>query len=105
MTSWWIWNAIGLYPAIPGDDVLTIGAPRFSRVVLSLAGGRTLQVDAPGASRARPYVRSAALNGASLGRAWLRFTSIRHGGTLRLTTGRRAAKWADHVSDAPPSYP
>jgi predicted alpha-1,2-mannosidase len=105
MTSWWIWNAIGLYPAIPGDDVLTVGAPRFSHVVLALPGGRTLRVDAPGATRATPYVAAARLDGTTLGRAWLRFAAVRRGGTLRLETSATPTTWANQLSDAPPSYP
>jgi predicted alpha-1,2-mannosidase len=104
MTSWWIWNAIGLYPAIPGDDVVTVGAPRFSRVVIDLPAGKTLQIEAPGASRATPYIAAASLDGAALDRAWLRFSALDSGATLRLTTSRHASRWARAPADAPPSY-
>jgi putative alpha-1,2-mannosidase len=104
MTSWWIFNAIGLYPAIPGDDVMTVGAPRFSQVDVTLPGGHRLQVDAPGASRATPYVTSASLGGQPLGRAWLRYSQIAKGATIRLHTAAKPGHWARSVADAPPSY-
>jgi predicted alpha-1,2-mannosidase len=105
MTSWWIWNAIGLYPAIPGDDVLTVGAPRFSRVVINLPGGKSLRVEAPAGSRAKPYVTSAALNGHRLDRAWVRYADLAKGATLHLTTSGQPGRWALSVAAAPPSYP
>ncbi|HVS69295.1 MAG TPA: GH92 family glycosyl hydrolase [Mycobacteriales bacterium] len=104
MTAWWLFNAIGLYPAIPGDDVLTVGAPRFSRVVVSLPSGRELRIDAPGATRATPFVRSASVNGRTLPKAWLRFSRLQHGGALVLRTGRAAGEWARDAA-TPPSYP
>ncbi len=104
MTSWWVWNAIGLYPVIPGDDVMTVGAPRFSRVVIVLPRGRSLTVLAPGASRNTPYVASAELDGSALRRAWLHFAAIRRGATLRIATATAPGTWADRPADAPPSY-
>jgi len=103
MTSWWLFNAIGLFPAIAGDDVLTVGAPRFSRVVLSLPRGRELRIVAPGATRSKPYVGSAALNGRTLGKAWLRFSQLERGATLRLRTTSGPTAWARDGA-APPSY-
>ncbi|HVW79951.1 MAG TPA: GH92 family glycosyl hydrolase [Mycobacteriales bacterium] len=104
MTSWWIWNAIGLYPAIPGDDVIAVGAPRFSRVVVALPHGRRLRLLAAGASRATPYVARATLDGRRLDRAWLRFADVDRGATLRLVTSRRRTAWARSLDAAPPSY-
>jgi predicted alpha-1,2-mannosidase len=103
MTSWWLFNAIGLYPAIPGDDVLTVGAPRFSRIVVSLPSGHELRIDAAGASRARPFVRSATVNGHTLSQAWLRFSQLADGAVLRLRTGGVAGDWA-RGAVPPPSY-
>jgi predicted alpha-1,2-mannosidase len=105
MTSWWIWNAIGLYPAIPGDDVMTVGAPRFSRVDITLPGGHHLRIDAPGASRATPYVATASVGGQSLDRAWLHYAAVAGGATLHVATSRTPTHWAGSVADAPPSYP
>jgi predicted alpha-1,2-mannosidase len=104
MTSWWIWNAIGLYPAIPGDDVITIGAPRFSRVEIALPTGHMLRIDAPGATRATPYVRAAAIDGRRVGKAWVRYSALARGGTIRLDVSRSPADWARSDADAPPSY-
>lgn len=104
MTSWWIFNAIGLYPAIPGDDVLTIGAPRFSRVDISLPDGHLLRIDAPGATRATPYVAGARLDGQRIAKAWLRYSAIADGATLRVRTSAKPSRWAASLTAVPPSY-
>jgi putative alpha-1,2-mannosidase len=105
MTAWWLWNAIGLYPAIPGDDTMVVGAPRFDRVVIALPGGRSLRIVAPNGGRQAPYVDAASLAGKPLDRAWLRFATLARGGELRLRTGPRASGWAHSPGAAPPSYP
>jgi putative alpha-1,2-mannosidase len=92
-----------LFPAIAGDDVLTVGAPRFSRVVVSLPNGRKLRIVVPGGTRSKPYVDSASLNGHELGKAWLRYSQLADGATLRLQTAGGPSKWARDGA-APPSY-
>lgn len=104
MTAWWIWNAIGLYPAIPGDDVLTIGAPRFARVVIALPGHRRLRIVGPRTAAAR-YVRSVQRDGRPWPRSWLRFGSFGAQTTITVHTSAEPSKWARSPGDAPPSYP
>ncbi|HWB66784.1 MAG TPA: GH92 family glycosyl hydrolase [Mycobacteriales bacterium] len=104
MSAWWVFNAIGIYPAIPGDDVLAIGAPRFSRVTLRAPGGHAIRIVAPQAGARRRYVTAARLHGRPLHRAWLRYSALRHGASLRITTRRAAADWARAIRRAPPSY-
>ncbi len=104
MTSWWLFNAIGLFPAIAGDDVLTVGAPRFSRVVLSLPHGRDLRIVAPGGTRSKPYVDAAALDGRALDKAWLRYSQLKRGAVIKVSTTREATSWARNGAP-PPSYP
>jgi predicted alpha-1,2-mannosidase len=104
MTSWWIFNAIGLFPPIPGDDVLTVGAPRFGRVVLSTPHHPTVRIVAPGASRETPYVESATVNGHRLGAGWLRYRQLSRGATVTLRTTSKPSSWARDGAP-PPSYP
>jgi predicted alpha-1,2-mannosidase len=104
MSSWWVFNALGLYPLIPGDDVMSIGAPLFRSVVVHLPGGRLLLIETPGAGAAHPYVRGARLNGRALRRAWVRYSDLRRGATIRVTAAARPGRWAQSLRAAPPSY-
>jgi predicted alpha-1,2-mannosidase len=102
MSSWWVFGALGFYPAIPGDDVLVLGSPLFRHALLRL-GGRTLQIDAPHAATDRPYVNGLRLNGRIRRASWIRFSRLLARNT-RLRFDLRAApnrSWA--ARSAPPS--
>lgn len=103
MTAWWVFGALGLYPAIPGDDALTLIAPLFPYIKIALPTGHTLRIDAAGASATQRYITRATLNGSAVTRDWLRYADLRSGGTLALGVALRPATWGTHTS-APPSY-
>jgi predicted alpha-1,2-mannosidase len=105
MSSWWVLSALGLYPAVPGTDVLTLGGPLFPSARVRLAN-RVLRISAPRAREGRPYVRGLTLDGRPRRSAWLRFQAIRRGGTLRFDVSSRAdTRFAAERSLAPPSFP
>ena len=56
MSAWYVLASLGLYPAIPGTDVLTLGSPLFAHARLRLTGG-VLDIKARGASDRTAYVR------------------------------------------------
>ena len=85
MSSWWVFGALGLYPAVPGTDLLTVGSPLFPRVVLRLPHGRIV-LRARGAGT---HVRSLTLDGRPRHRAWLRFARLRGGVRLVFRFGVR----------------
>jgi predicted alpha-1,2-mannosidase len=91
MSSWWVFGALGLYPAVPGTDVLTIGSPLFPHVVLRLPRGRVV-IRAARAGAHRPYVRTLRVDGRRTKRAWLRFARLRRGARLELRLGARPAR-------------
>jgi putative alpha-1,2-mannosidase len=103
MSSWYLFGALGLYPAIPGTDVLALGSPLFRRATLHLAGG-PLTIEAPAAARKRPYVQALALNGGAVDQPWLRFSDLTGGGTLAFALGSKPNPgWG--AGAPPPSYP
>jgi putative alpha-1,2-mannosidase len=104
MSAWWVLNAIGLFPPIPGDDVLAVGAPLFSRVVLALPHHQQIDIRSPNASRSRPFVAEAWLGLHPLPRAWLRYSELRRHRVLTIRTATRPHTWAHRLAAAPPSY-
>jgi predicted alpha-1,2-mannosidase len=103
MGAWWVFGALGFYPAVPGTDVLALGSPLFPRVTVRLPRG-TLRIVAAGASPGRPYVRSLRVGGKAWKRPWLRYSQLSRGGTLRFALGGRATSWGSGAGLAPPSY-
>ena len=103
MSAWYVLSALGLYPAVPGTDVLTLNAPLFARARLRLAG-RDLVITAPGASDATAYVHRVALRGACSPRPWLPWRDLRRGGRLAYEVAAAPrARWGRAPRAAPPS--
>ena len=63
MSSWYVWAAIGLYPEVPGRAELVLASPLFSHVRVQLSSGKTITINAPGASARNRYVQRLAVSG------------------------------------------
>jgi predicted alpha-1,2-mannosidase len=104
MSSWYVLSALGLYPEIPGTDVLAIASPLFRRAQVRLAHG-TLTIEAPRAAANAPYVHGLLLGGNAHAAPWLTFGSIDHGGRLRFDLARTPdPSWGSADRLAPPSF-
>jgi putative alpha-1,2-mannosidase len=104
MSAWWVFAAIGLYPAVPGADLLALNGPLFPRVTIALPTGRLI-INAEGLSNRRRYIQAARLDGRRLDRSWLNFGSIRRGRhevLLRMGVSSRS-RWATSRRSRPPS--
>ncbi len=103
MSSWYLWSALGMYPELPGSNVLVLGSPFFPEIILHLKGG---DVTIIGNGADAPYVRSLTVNGTTWSKPWIKFSDISKGGTLVYTLGSSPdSSWGSNPSDAPPSYP
>jgi predicted alpha-1,2-mannosidase len=105
MSSWWLFGALGMYPELPGSDVLVCGSPLFPKTVLHLPDGDATIIG-DGAGAVAPYVQSLTVNSQEWNKPWLRFSDLSHGGTLVYKLGPAAnTNWGSNLADAPPSYP
>ncbi|MFF4653251.1 GH92 family glycosyl hydrolase [Streptomyces sp. NPDC001380] len=103
MSSWYVWSMLGLYPAVPGTDLLVLNSPAFPSATVSQPGAAPFTVRGHGAAADAPYVQGLRLGGRAHGAPWLRFGDLR-GRTLDFTLGRSPAKgWGAAASAAPPS--
>jgi len=105
MSSWYVFAAMGIYPEITAVGGFVIGSPLFTSVTLSLSGGHVLQINAPEASDANPYVQSLEVDGAPAASLWLPWSSVKGGATLDFALGGSPSGWGTGPQDAPPSYP
>ena len=76
----YVWNALGMYPAVPGVGAVVLGTPTFAKATLRLAGGRTLTITRSGDGI---YAKNVTLNGAPFPTDWLPIAKI-HPGVTRL---------------------
>lgn len=108
MSAWFVLSALGFYPVCPGSGVYILGSPLFGRARIhldrELYNGNIFEVVAENQSHDHPYIQSAALNGETLPRAWLRHGEIAAGGRLELVLGAEPnLRWASGKTARPPS--
>jgi putative alpha-1,2-mannosidase len=104
MSAWYVLGALGLYPAVPGTDVLAVSGPLFPRADMRVRGG-TLRIRSAGAMPGRPYVKSLRRNGRPYAKPWFRFASLACGGRLDFRMAGTPRPWGTDPRLAPPSFP
>lgn len=99
----YVWNALGLYPVIPGVGGLVLGTPMFPRAAIRLGDGRTLEILAQGQG---VYVQSVKLNGKAYNSTWLPMDALTaKENRLEFQLGPQPNKtWATQPANLPPSF-
>ncbi|MEV4508031.1 GH92 family glycosyl hydrolase [Dactylosporangium sp. NPDC049525] len=103
MSAWYVFSALGFYPARMGTTEYTIGAPLHPKATLTLENGRTFTVNAPGVSDTNRYIQSATLNGVTYTKNYLTHADLTAGGTLNFVMGPSPSSWGTGTNDIPGS--
>jgi putative alpha-1,2-mannosidase len=104
MSSWYIFSALGMYPELPGSDILVVGSPLFPKAVVHLQTG-DITITGNGAAKDAPYVQNPTINGQTWTKPWFRFSDIRNNAALAYDLSPSPdTNWGSAPSDAPPSY-
>jgi predicted alpha-1,2-mannosidase len=104
LSSWYVFSALGLYPAIPGVGGFVIGSPRFAEADIVLDNGAVIHIQAYNAAPASPYVQSLNLNEKQWNSPWIAWSQLSKGATLYFVLGKSASTWGSAAKDAPPSF-
>jgi predicted alpha-1,2-mannosidase len=111
LSAWYVFGAVGMYPAQPGAGTLALATPLFPRAEIRLDHGERLVILAPGTSRHgaapapadAPYVAHLKLDGHPHQRPWLTYCEIARGGTLAYELAGHPTRWGQR-GQLPPSY-
>ncbi|MGO2312906.1 GH92 family glycosyl hydrolase [Brachybacterium tyrofermentans] len=106
MSAWHVLSSLGIYPAIAGTDVLTIGSPIFDRAVIDLPEpfyDGDLVIEAPGTSQDARYVQQVELDGRTHRQSWLTSADLRDGADLDIDLGTEPSDWATRRGEQPPT--
>ncbi|MBB4685597.1 GH92 family glycosyl hydrolase [Amycolatopsis jiangsuensis] len=107
MSAWYVFSALGLYPAVPGTGNFVLNAPRFAKSVLHLPGGRDVTIKAPGADGSKlQYVSGLTVgHGQPSDRTYVSVEQLRRGTTLgfSLTSDAKKATWGTSPASVPAS--
>ncbi len=102
-SAWYVWSALGMYPATPGADTLALHGPLFPAITIQRASG-DIQINASGAGRAAQYVQSLSVNGSATTHNFLRYPDLAGGAALSYTMGASPSAWGTGTGDVPPSF-
>jgi predicted alpha-1,2-mannosidase len=102
-SAWYVWAALGLYPAIPGVGGFVLASPLFPSVTVKTGRGQRLRVQASGPD---PYVRGLQLNGKPYARSWLPLEALAgEAPSLSFTLEAQPdPRWGSDPDAAPPSF-
>jgi predicted alpha-1,2-mannosidase len=127
LSSWYVFGALGLYPEVPGVDVLAVGSPLFEKASIALPHHRRATISAsayafkrPGHKRhgkrpkarrivlhpaAASYIRSLKLDGHPYGKPWTTYCALARGAHLSFQLGPHPDRgWGTSAAAQPPSF-
>ena len=100
-SAWYVWAALGLYPAIPAVAGLAVIGPHFSHVTITLGTGKQIKIVASGKG---PYVQTLTINHLPDNNSWLPLSTIAGGARLGFKLSPMPTPWATTPESAPPSF-
>ena len=102
MSSWYVWNAIGLYPFNPASGEYLIVTPLSEKTEITLASGKRFIIEARNLNKQNKYVQWAFLNGNTCKKSYITHHDITNGGELILIMGDRPSTlWGTDDGDLP----
>ena len=90
MSSWEIFNMLGLYPLSPASGTYHLGSPLFTRIELTMDGPgatRPLVISSLNNSATNVYVQRVTWNGAAVAGVTVAHADLAMGGVLEFTMG------------------
>ena len=104
MSAWYVMSALGFYAVDPVSANYVFGAPLFDRVIVKLASGKELIVEAKRKSPDHLYIQSVTFNGKPYSKVWFKHADIANGGTFVFTMGSQPNReFGASEEAAPPS--
>jgi predicted alpha-1,2-mannosidase len=102
LSAWYVFGALGLYPAMPGTGVLALASPLFGRAEVRLAQRRRALILASGHG---PYVDSLRIGDRPYGQPWTTYCALAGGATLSFRLSPHPdRRWGASAAARPPSY-
>lgn len=111
MSAWYVFSALGFYPADPTSGVYVLGAPRFDLARIRVPGGTfTIRAAASGeavvghSGDLPRYIQNVRLNGRPWPLTYVRHTDVAAGGLLEIELGPVPSEtWGRAAWSRPPS--
>lgn len=100
MSAWYVFSALGFYPANPANGAYVFGSPIVNDATLHLPGGKTFHVTVENNNKRNIYIQHVKLNGKNYSKAYFLYRDIMNGGELVITMGDKpSSEWGTKAED------
>ena len=104
MSAWYVFSAMGLYPARPGDGNYVVASPLFQKATINLPNEEKLIIKTNRLSDQDIYIQSVAFNGEHYPRVYFEHQDLFEGGEIVFNMGTKPNEcWGTDKGDWPPS--
>ena len=86
-SAWYVFSAMGFYPATPAVDEYVIGAPLFKKITVSLENGKKIEINAPKNGTENRYIQQIDLNGKEYGKNYYNYSELMKGAKINIEMG------------------
>lgn len=93
MSSWYVFAALGFYPATPGTPYYLISVPTFKQAILTLQNNKKFTIKTTNLSKENKYIQSVSLNGRAYEKNFISHNDILQGGEMIFTLGNTPSNW------------
>jgi predicted alpha-1,2-mannosidase len=104
MSAWHVLSTLGFYPLNPANGAYVFGSPSVNKATISLAGGKTLTIEAKNNSAANKYIQRVVRNGKPYSKSYITHQDLLQGGSLVVEMGSKPSPtWGVAPQDRPRS--
>ncbi|WP_344882699.1 GH92 family glycosyl hydrolase [Allokutzneria multivorans] len=104
MSAWYVFSALGMYPAVNGTGQLVLSKPRFPLASIQLENGRPLVIAAPGVDPAKnQFIGSARLGARPHDKVWVDWDQLSRGQVLTYALTEQVPAWGTGATALPTS--
>lgn len=95
MSAWYIFNALGFYPVIPGSTEYAIGSPNIISARIQMSNGKTLTISTINQSNENVFLQTVEINNKKTDKLTIDHDLFINGGSLTFMMGKEPG---DHFS-------
>jgi len=104
MSAWYVFSALGFYPANPASGEYVFGSPLVDQFIILLPSGSTFRTTVVDNSKANIYIQSITLNGKPYTKSFITHHDIMIGGIMEIKMGPKPnTLFGTGVTDIPKS--
>ncbi len=104
MSSYYVFNSLGLYPYLPAEPIFLISSPIFKNYTILLSNGNKIKVSKYDLNN-DIYINSIKINGQEYSKFWLNWNDMKNGINIELIMSNVPnVKNGTNKNDIPPCY-